>query len=627
MKPSFTALLCAAAAARAAGAGPQLTLYACDAAQPPVALAWRYSGSAAAAGALVLNATGQCVTFDPSTTNLVTAPCAASADQQFLIRADGTIYSPSRAQCWDSQYYGNASGSGLGLYDCEAAQRWDLWAFDAASGRIFYNATAGLCVNGGSPPPPLPTPQQLAWTQKEVSLMISFDIVTSLTEVPNPQHFCIQAGGDADFPVPPAARFAPSDADFTQSWVAAARAAEAGYTLLVASHCSGFFQWQSNVLLPNGSAYPYTVAQSNWKGGKGDVVDDYIRNSKAAGLGTGLYLTWNYNYLFNWGPSGFSKQALQPGQINVTEAEYRAMMLAQMAEVWGRYPNELTEIWCVRRSSIELWLPTFLSLHSPILSPPFLHHKRFDGGENNDGMNALIKNLQPQAIAADGTAPPNYARLVGQESGFAPYPVWSTNDSDGSGDPSGAIFCPAEADTPVAEKDGWFWKPGQTYRPLQELYSVYKNTVGANSLLELGVLPDNTGSIPADQMAVLQGLGDYIRSCHSPQAAAAASNGTGAALSFTFPKTFINRVILQEDQSKGQLVQAFKVEVRVAGGYAPKPVLVAEGTAIGNKRILYFSSGGILAEGITVTATALYPGYTEANWLNVAVYTPCELEQ
>lgn len=49
---------------------------------------------------------------------------------------------------------------------------------------------------------------------------------------------------------------------------------------------------------------------------------------------------------------------------------------------------------------------------------------------------------------------------------------------------------------------------------MDELKAVYLNTVGANSLLELGVLPDNTGSIPADQMAVLQALGDYIRQCH-----------------------------------------------------------------------------------------------------------------
>ena len=274
-------------------------------------------------------------------------------------------------------------------------------------------------------------------------------------------------------------------------------------------------------------------------------------------------------------------------------------------------------------------------------------------------MNDLIRRLQPQAIAADGTASPNYARLVGSESGYAPYPVWSTVDApaqDGSGDMMGKVFCPAEcvlsllplplpfcsppppsrpptpsilcrADTPVAEQDAWFWKPTTTYRPLQELYSVYKNTVGANSVLELGVLPDDTGSIPADQMAVLQGLGDYIRTCHSPQAALASTNGTAASLHMAFPAALVDRVILQEDMALGQLVQGFTVEVNAAGGWAKHTVVVAEGTAIGNKRILYFSTGPILAEGLTVTATALYPGVTEANFKNVAAYSPCALEK
>ena len=286
-----------------------------------------------------------CATYDVPSTNLVMAPCGAAGEplQTFVPRADGTLFSPSTGLCWDSQYYGNVSGSVLGLYECSAPQEWDLFSF--ASGRITNTQNGNtLCVNGGGAPPPLPTPQQLAWMDSEVALMISYDIITQLTEVPNPQHFCIQAGGDSGFAVPPATRFDPSNDTFTDSWMAAARAANAGYTLLVASHCAGFLQWQSNVKLPDGTPYPYTVASSYWRGGKGDVVDDYVKSSNAAGLGFGFYLTWNYNYLFNWGPSGFAKTPLAPGQINVTEDEYRAMMTASIAEVWGRYPNAITEI-------------------------------------------------------------------------------------------------------------------------------------------------------------------------------------------------------------------------------------------------------------------------------------------
>ncbi len=79
----------------------------------------------------------------------------------------------------------------------------------------------------------------------------------------------------------------------------------------------------------------------------------------------------------------------------------------------------------------------------------------------------------------------------------------------------------------------------------------------------------------------------------------------------------------QEDLAFGQLIREFAVTATLDGGYSPKPVWVAEGTAVGNKRILYFASGPILAKAVTVTATVLYPGYTEANWRNVAVYAPC----
>ncbi len=86
-----------------------------------------------------------------------------------------------------------------------------------------------------------------------------------------------------------------------------------------------------------------------------------------------------------------------------------------------------------------------------------------DGGENNVPLNQLIQQLQPQAIATGGTQGPNWARLVGYESGFAPYPVWSAAAGpNGQGTPVGPVFCPAEADTPVANQDAWFWKPATT---------------------------------------------------------------------------------------------------------------------------------------------------------------------
>jgi len=271
-------------------------------------------------------------------------------------------------------------------------------------------------------------------------------------------------------------------------------------------------------------------------------------------------------------------------------------MTATMQEVWGRYANDIFEIW-------------------------------FDGGENNEALNEIIAQLQPEAMVTDGTQGPNYARLVGAESGFAPYPNYCTANgpaNDGSGNPAGRYFVPSEADTPVATKDAWFWKPLQQYRPIDELKAVYRNTVGANALLELGVLPDNTGSIPADQMQVLQQFGDYIRSCHLLNNSIASTNGTGASITLSFPETTINRIILQEDLSLGEIIMSYTIEVLPSGGYNPQPIPVAQGLSVGHKRIQYFDTGPLPATKVIVTATSFYPGYTSANWRTVAVFSPCD---
>eukprot|EP00759_Apiculatamorpha_spiralis_P050273 PhF_6_TR4543/c0_g1_i2/m.6399 len=450
--------------------------------------------------------------------------------------------------------------------------------------------------------PPLPTPRQSEWMDREISLMISYDLITQLTNVSNPQHFCLDAGGDVGFPVPSPTLFNPSNTTFTDSWMAAAKAVGAKYTLMVASHCSGFLQWQSKVKLPNGNPYPYTVAQSNWKGGNGDLVDDYVASSRKANLPFGFYLTWNYNYLFNAECCNRVNPANPAlGQINVSLSQYQAMMTATMKEIWSRYPNEIEEIW-------------------------------FDGGENNLVLNNLIQKLQPNAIVLDGSGAQikNYARIIGYESGYSGYPVWSTDTApsqDGGGDPNGSYFVPPEADTPISQNDMWFWKPGMKYRSLQEMQSVYVNTVGRNSLLEIGVLPDNTGSIPQEQMTLLQALGDYIHTCHTTEAAIGTvvnvTTSKDVTLSFP-PSTIVNRIMLQEDVAQcGQRVRGFTVSVVPTGGYMPQPMMVASGTSVGRKLIWYFESGAVSVSSVTVSVTSL--GYNDSNvcWRFIGVYSPC----
>jgi hypothetical protein len=324
----------------------QLSLYDCDDARAPLNFGWSFSGPAGGAGSFALAGTSLCASYDAATTNLYADECAPAAPTQtFTIRADGTFFNAATGLCWDSQYYGNVSGATLGLYTC-SEESWGTFAYSAATSRITNTQLTTLCVNGGGAPVPAPTKEQLAWMDNEISLMISYDMITQLPDVPNGQHFCYEAGADTDnFAVPPATSFNPTALN-ASNWVAAAAASGAGYTLLVASHCAGFLQWQTNVTLPNGTLYPYGVAQAtDWRGGRGDVVADYVEASRAAGVGFGFYLTWNYNYLFRRGPRGQVPGPLAPGQIELTDDEYADTMYKTIEEVWSRYPGAITEVW------------------------------------------------------------------------------------------------------------------------------------------------------------------------------------------------------------------------------------------------------------------------------------------
>jgi hypothetical protein len=55
----------------------------------------------------------------------------------------------------------------------------------------------------------------------------------------------------------------------------------------------------------------------------------------------------NYNYLFNAGCCDKIYPPSAPGQIALTLDQYHDVMMATMAEIWGRYKGEIFEIWFV----------------------------------------------------------------------------------------------------------------------------------------------------------------------------------------------------------------------------------------------------------------------------------------
>ena len=116
-----------------------------------------------------------------------------------------------------------------------------------------------------------PTPKQLAWQELEVGMFIHYDINV------------FQPGWDhRQYATrPEASIFDPRKLN-TDQWMEAAKSMGATYALFTAKHGSGFMCWQSDL-------YPYGMKQSPYKGGRGDIVQDFVDSCRKYGIEPGSF--------------------------------------------------------------------------------------------------------------------------------------------------------------------------------------------------------------------------------------------------------------------------------------------------------------------------------------------------
>ena len=176
---------------------------------------------------------------------------------------------------------------------------------------------------------------------------------------------------------------------------------------------------------------------------------------------------------------------------------------------------------------------------------------------------------------------------------------------------------PAESDTTLSTQDSWFWKPNYSYRNLQDLQDVYHATVGANSNMLLNIAPDADGVVPPEAMALYSAFGAWHVSCYgSPGASTAPPPGAVVVLDVSALAS-VDRVVAMEDQSAGEQVLAYSVEVQGAGG----AWLPAEaGQAIGHKRIHRLAAAVAQPRRVRLNVTATIGGVDPAavKWVSLA---------
>ncbi|HYW47404.1 MAG TPA: alpha-L-fucosidase [Bryobacteraceae bacterium] len=378
--------------------------------------------------------------------------------------------------------------------------------------------------------PAKPTAAKAAFSDLEIGMFIHFDITSR--EGP-------RASGQI-----PASQFNPTELNCEQ-WMQAAKALGAKYAVLTARHAADFCLWPSKTT-------EYTLSQSPYKEGKGDIVREFVDACRRNGIKPGLYL-------------GYTQPLWQ-------SREQRAIQ--ELTEVLTTY-GPLYYVW------MDFW-GTGPDAEAPT-SPTARYWKT---------VTETAHKLQPDLLIMGAEI-----EHGGNESGFMGYPMWNPVDTpDGSinmigtvfnfgwentGKPLGKLWRPRELPcTSCFSAGGWFWRGARDPKPLEDRLETYYRTVGHGANVIINMPPDNRGVIPENLVAAAGEMRKELERRFSTPVAQREGSGDTVELDLKEPKT-IDHAILMENIVNGQKISRYFIEARVNGRWT----VVADGLTVGHKKI------------------------------------------
>jgi len=357
-------------------------------------------------------------------------------------------------------------------------------------------------------------------------------------------HFGIRTfnEGHVDWDMKPMAleSFNPTEVDCDE-WLRTIRDAGAKYAILVCKHHDGFANWPS--------AYTeYSVKNTPWKGGKGDVVREYVDACRKYGIKVGLY----------YSPAQF-------GSSEMKATDYDDYFINRIRELLTGY-GKIDYLW-------------------------------FDGNGSEDHQYdtarivAEIRKCQPEIVIFNMWDPDT--KWVGNESGIAHSPNkltvgaldFSINKDiqDLLDEPK---FLPTECDFRMRLLN-WFYSDSDvdTVKSVDELMGLYYYSVGrgANFLVNIG--PDRSGKLPKEDKESLLKFGEALRKSFGPSIACEA-DAQEKKLTLNLDLQLINHVVLSEKIDPNNEIENFEIKIYPYPYGAP--VTVYRGTTIGHKAICPF---------------------------------------
>ena len=429
-----------------------------------------------------------------------------------------------------------------------------------------------------APVAPLPSANQVAWQQLETYAFIHF----------GPNTFGDREWGYGDAPLE---SFNPTRLDCEQ-WARVCKQAGMKGIILTAKHHDGFCLWPTKYT-------DYSVRNTPYKDGKGDVVGELAAACRKYGLKLGLYLSpWDRHQAFYGTPL------------------YVEYFYAQLEELLTQY-GEVYEVWFDGANGGDGWYGGAKETRKIDRSTYYNYPRAWK----------LVGELQPKAVIFSDGGPG--CRWVGNESGYADatnwsflrikevYPGYERYKELQYGHEDGDKWVASECNTSI--RPGWFYheKEDGRVKSVDHLVDLYYRSVGHNGTFLLNFPVDKEGLIhPVDSAHAVdfhKQVTEELKMNQLLKASIKASSTRGKAfttknltdgqfdtywatpdgvttgtLEITLKKAQpLNRLMLSEYIPLGQRVRKFAVDYLDGKQWLPLKVGEAT-TTIGYKRLLRF---------------------------------------
>lgn len=416
---------------------------------------------------------------------------------------------------------------------------------------------------------------------------------------------------------------------------------DAGFKKLIvtAKHHDGFCIWASEHT-------KYDVAETSYKGGKGDILEELSAACTKYDIDMGLYLSpWDihddsYGYKR---ADGTPLVRLVNGKSEPIEGLTWEQVFEQDAKDYNEYyNNQLKEIlgndkYGNKGHFTEVWMDG--AKGSGAGYQEYTFEKWFDTIQQYEGKKAGFES----DCMLFGAEAYTTVRWIGNELGYANEETWSKSKVDykkntidskkvGSytvGYEDGNQWTVPESDARITS--GWFWGTTKnTPKSVEDLAGMYFNSVGHNSPLLLNIPPNNQGKVDDAILKRVtefgQNIKDTFKSNIAAHATVKASEVRGNDVDYSpenvldgkddtywtvndgtttgklvvelgETKTF-DVVSIEEAIQFGQRIKAFKVEYSNDGSDWK---VFDEGTTIGAKRLS--REGAVKADKLRITVT------------------------